>query len=178
MPLFIREASPADKAALLQVHVLAFGQDEESQLVDALLADPSAQPLLSLVAEDAGHVVGHVLLTHVELTGRESAPAASILAPLAVLPSAQRAGIGRSLIEASCERLAQRGVQLVFVLGDPSYYTRHGFRPARPYGLRAPYAIEPEAAWMVRALAKDALGHCQGTIQCADALLPERYWRE
>jgi len=174
----LREATPADKVAVLAVHASAFGQDEESRLVDALLADPTAQPVLSLLAEDRGQVVGHVLFTRVEVVGPESPPAAAILAPLAVVAPAQGAGVGRRLIEEGCQRLAQQGVGLVFVLGDPAYYTRHGFAAAAPYGLRAPYEIQPEEAWMVRALSGDAPGNSRGTVRCADALTPEKYWRE
>jgi putative acetyltransferase len=176
--MLLREATPADRTAVLEVHKLAFGRDEESLLVDGLLADPSAQPTLSVVAEDRGRIVGHVLFTSVKLVGPEDPPAASILAPLAVVPSAQRSGVGRRLIEAGCELLSQRRVGLLFVLGDPNYYTRRGFTSAMPHGLRAPYDIEPQAAWMVRALAGHALGNIQATVRCADALAPEKYWRE
>jgi putative acetyltransferase len=176
--MLFREATSKDLSVLLQVHRLAFGQTEEAELVESLLADPSAQPLLSLVAEEAGTVIGHVLFTRLSLLGPDKPPAASILAPLAVIPSAQRSGAGRGLIESGSELLASRGVRLLFVLGDPRYYTKHGFTPASPHGLRAPYPIEPEAAWMVRALGDHALGSTEAQVRCADALTPEKYWRE
>lgn len=176
--MVLREATTADRTALLHVHRLAFGQDEESVLVESLLADPSAQPVISLLAEEQGGLLGHVLFTKVNLLGPEQPPAASILAPLAVVPSAQRSGVGRRLIERGCELLADRGVQLLFVLGDPRYYTKRGFTPALPHGLRAPYSIEPEAAWMVRALGNHTLRNTNAEVRCAAALAPEKYWRE
>ena len=176
--MLIREASSEDKAALLDVHTLAFGQEEEALLVEALLSDPSAQPILSLLAGDNEAIVGHVLFTSVELVGPTEPMAAAILAPLAVVPSAQRSGIGRALIERGCEILASRGVRLLFVLGDPNYYNKRGFTAALPHGLQAPYEIEPEAAWMVRALTGPAIGSMQATVSCAEALAPEKYWRE
>jgi putative acetyltransferase len=176
--MLIREASSEDKAALLDVHTLAFGQEEEALLVEALLSDPSAQPILSLLAEDNEAIVGHVLFTSVELVGPTEPMAAAILAPLAVVPSAQRLGVGRALIERGCEILASRGVRLLFVLGDPNYYNKRGFTAALTHGLQAPYEIEPEAAWMVRALTGLAIGSMQATVSCAEALAPEKYWRE
>ena len=176
--MILREATPADQAAVLEVHALAFGQDEERLLVEALLADPTAQPVLSLLAEDRGRVVGHVLFTNVKLVGTDAPPTASILAPLAVVPSAQGSGIGRQLIEHGCELLAQRRVGLVFVLGDPNYYTKRGFTAALPHRLHAPYEIQPENAWMVRCLDGVPLESTQGRVSCADALAPEKYWRE
>jgi putative acetyltransferase len=176
--MLIREATSRDKAALLHVHRLAFGQDEEAMLVEALLSDPSAQPALSLLAEDNEAVVGHGLFTRVGLIGLPGPMSASILAPLAVVPSVQRSGVGRALIEGGCEVLAARGVQLLFVLGDPDYYEKRGFTAARPHGLQAPFEIQPEAAWMVRTLTGSAIGSMQATVRCADALAPEKYWRE
>lgn len=176
--MLLREAVPADRGAILQVHALAFGRDDERVLVDALLSDPSAQPVLSLLAEDRGALVGHAVFTNVELVGPGDPTAASILAPLAVVPSAQREGVGRQLIEKGCEVLAHRGVRLLFVLGDPTYYNQRGFMAALPYGLQAPYEIQPEAAWMVRALGSHVLRRLRAQVRCADALTPEKYWRE
>jgi len=176
--MLIREATSEDTAALLHVHKLAFGQDEEAILVEALLSDPSAQPVLSLLAQDNETVVGHVLFTSVGLIGPIEPLSAAILAPLAVVPFAQRSGVGRALIERGCEVLAARGVQWLFVLGDPKYYNTRGFTAALPHGLQAPYEIQPEDAWMVRALTGSAIGSMQATVRCAEALAPEKYWRE
>lgn len=173
-----RMAISADRAGILEVHQRAFGRDEERLLVESLLADPSAQPLLSVVAERQGALVGHALFTAAAVPGAIDSAGASILAPLAVLPSAQRSGVGRGLIEAGCRLLAERGVALVFVLGDPGYYARVGFVAAFPHGLKAPYPIEPAAAWQVRALGGHVLGTVRGVVRCADALAPEHYWRE
>jgi putative acetyltransferase len=174
----LREPSLDENPDVLHVHRLAFGRDDEAALVYSLLHDPSAQPVLSVVAELQGKVVGHALFTTVRVASVAAPVDGAILAPLAVLPSRQRAGIGRSLIEHGCGALAARNVPLVFVLGDPGYYTRSRFVPALPSGLRAPYAIEPEAAWMVRALIPDVLGSVRGTVRCARSLAAEQYWRE
>ena len=105
---------------------------------------------------------------------------ASLLAPLAVIPDAQRQGIGQALIAAGIDALAARGIGLVFVLGHVDYYPRAGFRPALPLGLRAPYDIDPAVAdaWMVRATRPGLLGTVQGTLRCADALMHPEVWRE
>lgn len=91
---------------------------------------------------------------------------------------ARRVRAWRALIENGAARLAKAGVQLLSVLGDPAFYTRCGFGPALPLGLHAPYAIEPAAAWMVRALAPGVLGKVQGTVACAKAMATAGYWRE
>jgi len=48
--MLIREASASDLSDVLSVETEAFGRDEEALLVSELLADPSAKPVLSLLA--------------------------------------------------------------------------------------------------------------------------------
>jgi putative acetyltransferase len=176
--MLIRKARDDELEAVLGVERSAFGREEEALLVGDLLRDPSAQPVLSLVAVEDDQMVGHALFTAATVTGTERPVPCALLAPLAVLPSHQRAGLGRALIEAGCERLARQGITLVFVLGDPGYYMRCGFRAAYPLGLKAPRPIEPEAAWMVRDLAAQVPGSLKGTVSCANAIAAEHYWRE
>lgn len=101
---------------------------------------------------------------------------ASILAPLAVAPAAQGRGVGGALVRAGLARLDADGIDLVFVLGDPAYYGRFGFRPARDAGLAAPHPLAPEyaAAWMVRA-GGDA--GPPGRVRCSDVLEAPRHWQ-
>ncbi len=173
----IVEASSADEARVLMVEREAFGGSEVAELVADLLEDVTAQPLLSLLAWEADEAVGHIMFTPATLKGADD-QSVSILAPLAVVPRFQGRGIGGSLIEHGVERLMKSGVDLVFVLGHPGYYPRHGFIPAIPLGLEAPYEISPRDAWMVRALRPGIVGRVTGTIACADALNHPEHWRE
>lgn len=174
----ILEAGAADADVVQSIEGAAFAREDEAALVADLLQDPTAQPSLSLLAFVANKPVGHVLFTQAVLAGASRPVPAAILAPLAVLPGSQRQGVGRALIEHGASRLAASGVQLLFVLGDPAYYTRCGFEPAMPHGLRAPCAIVPEDAWMVRPLVPGVLGSVTGTIACAQSLDKPEYWRE
>ena len=90
----VNEALATDLEDVLLVERPAFGSDEEARLVQALLADPSAQ----------------------------------------------RQGIGAHLIAEGASLLAESGVELLFVLGHPEYYPRHGFEPATRLGLKTGYA--------------------------------------
>lgn len=176
----LRETEESDLADVLQIHARAFGQQDEAELVSALLADPSAQPALSLIALSDTRPVGHILFSTARLTEPENGHPLVILAPLAVVPEAQGRGIGGELIATAERHLTQTGVSLVFVLGYPQYYSRHEFEPAAKYGLLAPYPIAPEHtdAWMVRALRPGLLGAVQGTVMCAEALNKPEYWCE
>ncbi|MBW2257765.1 MAG: N-acetyltransferase [Deltaproteobacteria bacterium] len=177
VPLEIRQAREADLDAVLAVERAAFGTDEEAELVRELLGDPTAHPLISLLAFEGAGAVGHILLTRARLVG---AAQAMLLAPVAVVPGHQKRGIGGALIEEALRLAGGMGVGLVFVLGHPTYYPRHGFEPAGRLGLETTFPI-PEKnadAWMVQALVPGLLGSIRGRVACADVLNKPEYWRE
>lgn len=179
----IRFATDSDLNDVLTVEKQAFGEEEGpviADLVSALLTDKTAMPILSLIAENEERTVGHILFTKVRIAPSEEDISACILAPLAVIPIAQCQGVGGQLIEEGLSRLTASGVDLVFVLGHPDYYPRHGFRPAGVSGFRAPYPIPEEnaGAWMVQELREGVIGRVNGKIACADALNDARHWRE
>ncbi|MEM9272760.1 MAG: N-acetyltransferase [Cyanobacteria bacterium P01_F01_bin.143] len=176
--MFIREALDSDLKDVLSVENLAFGREDEAELVRALIQDSSAQPILSLLAFKDDRAVGHILFTAAHLTNNQNKIA--LLAPLAVVPDAQQQGIGGKLIEKGLQLLSQSGVDLVFVLGHPEYYPRHGFKPASRLGFDAPYAIAEEHAdaWMVQALRPEIIGSVYGKVICADVLNKPEYWQE
>jgi putative acetyltransferase len=178
--MYIREATDSELNDVLLVERLAFGHNEEAELVRELLEDPSAKPILSLLAFKNERAVGHILFTTARLTKTQNTVSMVILAPLAIVPEAQKQGIGGKLIERGLELLSIAGVDLVFVLGHPEYYPRHGFKPAGHLGFEAPYPIPDEhaEAWMVQALRPNVIGSVSGKIICADALNKPEHWRE
>ena len=131
--MLIRDEDPADVPAISDVVEQAFGQPSEARLVERLRADGDAA--ISLVAVIDGAVAGHVLRSPM------SAPFRALgLAPVSVSPAHQRTGIGRALIEVAIERARVEEWDAVFVLGDPAYYERFGFRADIAAGFVSPYA--------------------------------------
>ena len=183
MPPHFRQAMDCDTQAILDVARSAFGSrqgDEIATLIDNLLGDPTAHPLLSVVATNNEVIVGHVLFTRVSLERCPETVSASILAPLAVHPDFQNRGIGGMLIAEGLKRLRQMGVDLVFVLGDPGYYRKHGFSPAGVEGYAPPYPIAPEHAdaWMAQELRPGIIGRTNGRVTCAQTLSDPKHWQE
>ena len=175
----VREAEDSDLDDVLSVQRAAFDSDEEANLVRDLLGDASAKPIVSLLACRGDCAVGHILFTRARLEPG-SALSLSLLAPLAVVPQQQGQGIGGALIAKGFDVLAQAAVDIVFVLGYPQYYRRHGFEPAANIGFVAPYPIAEKNAdaWMARALRPEAVGAVGGKIICAETLSKPEYWRE
>ena len=183
MKLHIRKAFESDKREISDVAIAAFGVvqgQEVKDLIFDLLEDPSAQPLLSLVATVNDHIVGHILFTNTRIEHPLRIVSSAILAPLSVHPEYQNQGIGGQLIKEGLKQLKTAGVELVFVLGHPGYYPKHGFSIAGTKGFEAPYPIPPEnsAAWMVQELHPGIVGQVSGQVRCAEVLDDPKHWRE
>lgn len=132
--VIIREEKPGDAAAIQTLHRAEFSGNAEADLVEEMRG--SDKLLLSLVAEDGGKVVGHVLYSRIAVDGVENAAA---LGPIAVDLAHQKHGFGSRLIEEAHRRLPAMGIAIVFVLGDPAYYKRFGFSAEQAMAFRAAY---------------------------------------
>jgi putative acetyltransferase len=132
----LRPESERDYAAVAEVTAAAFGKQDEARLVEAIRRSEEFVPELTLVAEDDGRIVGHVMYSYSALEG--STTGLLQLSPLSVTPDRQGEGIGAALTRESLRLADARGEPLVLVLGHPTYYPRFGFRPASTLGLLAP----------------------------------------
>jgi putative acetyltransferase len=157
----IRAEQPQDKEAVYQLNQTAFGNDGEARLVE-LLHD-QADPLISLVAEQGGCIVGHILFSPVTLADHPGLQLMG-LAPMAVAPERQHQGVGSQLIEAGLEQCRQLGIKALVVLGHPDYYPRFGFKPAHSsYGIDSKYEV-PDEVFMALELEPGALNSRTGRI--------------
>jgi putative acetyltransferase len=138
----IREERPEDVAAVRDLNKRAFGQDQESNIVDALRGNGAA--LLSLVATMDDRVVGHIIYSALSIDGKLEGAA---LGPMAVLPEHQRQGIGSKLIEAGNQKLKDAGCPFIIVVGHADYYPRFGFRPASEHGIKCEWDV-PDDVFM------------------------------
>lgn len=172
----IRTATPDDHDAIRDVVLDAFDTSERvvvAQVAIDLLGDATAQPVLALVAEDNNSVDGVVLFSRVWIMDQASC-SCFILCPLGVRPSAQGHGIGGKLIAEGVQRLQSLGADLVFVLGDPKYYGRHGFSADHCY--EPPYPLAYPEAWMVRLLNWEEGCQSRGKVRCSSTLESEELW--
>ncbi|MBN1146029.1 MAG: N-acetyltransferase [Anaerolineales bacterium] len=174
--MIIREATHRDDQSIESVILDAFDPVEGpvvAKLALDLLVDDTAKPVVALVAEHGGKILGVVIFSAVAITGHEGV-SATILAPLAVMKEAQRKGVGLALIEHGMNLIKQAGAGLVLVLGDPNYYSRSGFVPE--HKIDPPYQLPYPEAWMAREFVGGLLNRIEGTARCADSLNAPEYW--
>lgn len=128
----VRREREGDIKDIYDINFLAFGREDEGRLVERLRNEVS--PFISLVAEDEeGLPAGHILFTPVTV-GRSPLRAAG-LGPMAVLPERQGSGTGSALIREGLRACSGEGMEAVFVLGHPEYYSKFGFAHASARGI-------------------------------------------
>lgn len=148
----IRPERPGEETAIHEVEAAAFGQELEPRIVDEVRAGGAFIPELSLVAEEGGTIVGHVMVSrgYVEPSGAEIL----LLGPIGVLPVRQGEGIGRALVEAALSGARELGAPCVALVGDPAFYERFGFVQAEPLGILPPEGW-PSRPFQVAVLAEE-----------------------
>lgn len=112
----------------------------EQNLVVALRQGHAFIPELSLVAEVDKKLVGHILFTKATVNHET----VLVLAPLSVMPSYQKQGVGTALIVEGHKIAKNLGYPYSFVLGSETYYPRVGYLPAEQFGVEVPSGIPTE----------------------------------
>jgi predicted N-acetyltransferase YhbS len=159
--LVLRTEQPEDRPAILELTAAAFavspatglpvdGEPVEVGLLKQLFDCDEYLPEFSIVAEQNGEVVGHVISTRgwvgdLGLLG---------LGPISVVPRLQRHGIGSALMQETVVRANAAGERGIALLGGPEYYSRFGFVPSVSLGIEPPQAewgdlfqLLPLAVW-------------------------------
>ncbi len=145
MTISVRATGPNEHEAVLAVVRAAFGGDaiEEVRICRQVWASNHQIPDLDLVALDGLQIVGHVLGSRGDLDGT----GVVAVAPLAVERAHQRQGVGSTLMRELLARADQAGWPIAVLIGDPGYYRRFGFGPARPLGITFGPDADPAAPY-------------------------------
>lgn len=129
MNVEVSNENAGDAARIHQVTAQAFlnapctGHTEQF-IVDALRS--AGVLTISHVAKVDGEIIGHVAISPVTLPSGEAGWFG--LGPISVLPEFQARGVGTTLMKSSLAALNEMGASGCVVLGDPSYYSRFGFK--------------------------------------------------
>lgn len=149
----VRGEVASDFDTVRQVHTLAFTGPIEASLVDRLRGSCGS---ISLVATEAGSVVGHILFTAARIMGTSEHVRVAGLGPMAVSPDRQRHGVGSGLVRHGLEACRRIGYAAVVVVGHPAYYPRFGFQRGSIFGLRCEFEV-PDDVFMATELRAGAL---------------------
>jgi predicted N-acetyltransferase YhbS len=173
MEIIIRQETEKDHAEVYQLvksafEGMEFADGDEPELVVRLRKSSAFIPELSLVAVKQDEIVGPILFTKMRIGSRPSLA----LAPVAVLPSYQKKGIGGQLIREGHRIAKKLGHDSVIVVGHAAYYPRFGYLPASRWKITAPFEV-PDDAFMAIELVPGSLKNACGMIKYAKEFFME-----
>jgi putative acetyltransferase len=145
----IRPQRPDDESAARRVLTAAFRDDGQvAALAEALRGRLDRGAALVAVDGSSG-IIGHVQLSVSWVDARDRLVEVLVLSPLAVAPTHQSRGIGTRLLIAARTKAESVGAPLLFLEGDPGYYSARGWRPAGELGFFPPSTRIPAAGFQV-----------------------------
>jgi len=173
----IREATIDDAESIKNVHLQAFDNSEAQMVSDLavnLLNEDHILKNISFVAIESNEIVGHTAFSPVFYEGTNE-HIGYILAPLAVAPKFQKNKIGSSLVKYGLDVITNIGPFIVFVYGDPQYYSRFGFKADPAKKFIPPYTLQFPEGWQALLL-NSAVYSEGGSITCVDSLNDPKLW--
>ena len=175
---WIRTATKLDREHVRDVHLHAFSEGENrivSTLAVNLLSEETSPETFALVAEIDGLVVGHIAFSPVTVDKNETWTG-YILAPLGIKPAYQKRQIGSKLVESGMARLTKKGVNAVFVYGDPGYYGKFGFNADAASRYLPPYVLQYPSGWQAIVLKQAGSAALTFKLSCAASLCDPQLW--
>jgi predicted N-acetyltransferase YhbS len=133
-----------DESAIEALLDRAFGADRIKRTAYTIRGASDAIAALSFAAIEDGALIGSIQCWPIMLAGDTLRVPLVMLGPVAVEPSHQGEGVGRSLMTQALEAAAsERLDDALMLIGDPDYYGRFfGFSAARTARWQAPGPVE------------------------------------
>ncbi len=166
--LILRQETLADHTTVAKVIEEAFkdvlfSDHKEHFLVERLRNSNAFIPQLSIVAVHKSKVVGHILLTKIEIKNENSTFESLAMAPVSVRPAYQNQGVGGMLIRESHKKAKGLGFQSIILLGHADFYPKFGYQPTSKFGIELPFEA-PEENCMAIELKENSLEGISGKV--------------
>ncbi len=174
----IRDATNLDSEYIREIHMHAFNKDEAKKVATLacnLLNEETNPRTLTKVAEIDGQVIGHIAFSPVTFNTNKKLKG-YILAPLGVKPEYQRHQVGTKLVENGIEQLSREGVCIIFVYGDPKYYSKLGFNEKTAANFYPPYKLQYPFGWLALVLNEKCNTEHIAKVTCVASLCDPTLW--
>jgi putative acetyltransferase len=176
--MHIRTATKLDRDDIRSVYLSAFPQEEgeaTSQIALDLLSEETHPQTFSFVAETKEAVVGHVAFSPVTIDASKNFQG-YILAPLGVKTDYQNHRIGTELVESGMQQLSKMDIDILFVYGDPKYYSRFDFCADAAARYIPPYTLQYPFGWQAIVLNENSIKGPPVAITCVTCLCDPKLW--
>lgn len=159
--MIIRKANKTDFTQIYDLVQTAFQTAEisdgnEQNFVNELRARPTYLPELEFVAEENGKLIGHIMLSEQNVDFNLKAV---MVSPLCVDINYRNNKIGSELMNYALTKAVEFGYDVAFLMGNPAYYKRFGFRQINSWQLKNTSGVPDEFV-----LAKELVANCLADV--------------
>lgn len=169
--MIIRKVNEKDFENIYELVKIAFqtakvSDGTEQDFVYELRKRDTYIPELELVAEEENILIGHIMLSKQKIEKIENSEnnIGLMLAPICVRKQDRKKGIGGTLIKEATRIAKELGYQAIFLIGDPNYYKRYGFRKITEFNLENTSDV-PDEFILANELIPNALKEIKGKGQ-------------
>lgn len=139
--MIIRQARKEDEKEIYNLVEEAFKTAEvsdgkEQDFVYELRKRNTYIKELEFVAEEDGILIGHVMLTAQEIEDGLDTYTGLLIAPLCVKLENRNNKVGTKLMKYGFSKAMDMGYKAVFLIGNPKYYNRFGFKQVNEFGIK------------------------------------------
>ncbi|MRT91574.1 GNAT family N-acetyltransferase [Ancylomarina sp. 16SWW S1-10-2] len=163
MNIQIRPEHKNDISTISMINDMAFGQEDEGNLIVKLRKKKNFIKELSLVACFGNEIIGHILFSKITIKNDIEEFESLALAPMSVIPEFQGLGIGSELIKKGLQKATKLGYDSVIVLGHENYYPKFKFTPASLFQITCPFEVT-DLNFMALELKKGSLDMVSGCV--------------
>ena len=166
--MIVRQTTAADYSTVYNLIQTAFltaehRDGDEQDYAVGLRNGENYIPELDLVAELDGQLIGHIMFTKTYVTLPDGSKYDTLLvAPLSVLLQYRSSGVGSALMKEGLRMAATFGYETAFLIGDPAYYQRFGYKHSHLYGIN--HESFPAEYVMVKEITPNALKTVTGIV--------------
>jgi predicted N-acetyltransferase YhbS len=151
--------------------------EKEGRLIGDLASELSSgidnQEILCFGTCEEESIIGSVFFTRLQF---RDAIQVYMLAPVAVSTGHQGKGVGQALINYGLDELKNRSVSVVVTYGDPSFYSKVGFRALSENVIQAPLKLSMPEGWLGQSLTGGQIPTINERPRCVKEFNNPVYW--
>jgi len=142
-------------------------------LVSELFSGINNQNIICFGTYIEESIIGSIFFTRLQL---KEAIQVYMLAPVAVSTEHQGKGVGQALINHGLNELKNRSVAVAITYGEPSYYSKVGFRALSESVIQAPLKLSMPEGWLGQSLTGEPIPTIKEHPTCVKEFNAPAYW--
>ena len=151
--------------------------EKEGRLIGNLASDLSSridnQEIVCFGTYEEESIIGSIFFTRLRF---RDVIQIYMLAPVAVSTEHQGQGVGQALINYGLNELKNRSVAVVITYGDPSFYSKVGFRALSENIVQAPLKLSMPEGWLGQSLLGEQIPTINERPKCIKEFNNPIYW--